>query len=378
MAPTAESDCVSTQWALIAEGSGPGSRSAVAAAHALDAAGYSAAVTVSTRTLASASRYCRRRIRVPDPRTDPAGYVHAIRDELSRNTYVAVLPANDLAAALLIPAAREFQDKLAWPLRAAAAGLQTPPGVVVPSTHDLQSAADDLGYPVVVKPGSKQFMALRIDTAEQLARFSGTGPLIIQRFVDLPMRGVLGLMWKGQLAAAVHIQYLRIWPVPCGTASAAATTPPDPDLERRLEGFLAGYDGLFHVDLVGPYLIDVNPRLHATLLLALAAGVNLTALYCDLVQGASARPVRGTAGHRYRWIEGDVRCVLDALRHRRLGPLQAARALVPERGTAHSYESLTDPGPSVLRIAQIAERGLRSTNRSRGPRTDELLQDRRS
>ena len=109
----------------------------------------------------------------------------------------------------------------------------------------------------------------------------------MQPYLRDALRGVVGVAWRGRVVEAMHMRYERIWPLPCGTVACAVTVAPDVELEERLAALLAGYDGVFHADLAGPYLLDVNPRIHATLPLALAAGINPVVRYCELLSGAS-------------------------------------------------------------------------------------------
>jgi hypothetical protein len=191
------------------------------------------------------------------------------------------------------------------------------------------------------------------------------GAVVVQPYVDEPLRAVAGIVWCGQLIAAVHEQWIRIWPRQCGLASAAQTVAPDAELESRLLALLAGYEGLFCAQFVGDYLIDLNLRIHSSHSLAVAAGVNLVALYCDLLRGLDVAPVRGRPGAFYRWLEGDLRHVVTAARDGEITVPQAIRALRPRRGAAHSTESLSDPGPMAQRImAGMARRVLRQVGSS--------------
>jgi hypothetical protein len=133
-------------------------------------------------------------------------------------------------------------------------------------------------------------------------------------------------------------------------ATAAETVQPDAQLEERLTHLMAGYDGYFHAQFAGPYLLDLNLRVHTSHPLAIAAGVNLVGIYCDLLRGEEVATVRGRAGHFFRWIEGDIRHVAKALRMGRMSPGQAVAALRPRKGTVHSTESLRDPGPMLSRL----------------------------
>jgi hypothetical protein len=163
----------------------------------------------------------------------------------------------------------------------------------------------------------------------------------------------------GRLLAAVHQRYLRIWPPDCGTSSAAVTTAPDLELEDRLPTLLAGHRGVFQVQLVGDQVIDINPRVYGSLPLAVAAGANLPAIACRAASGGGEHGiVRGRPGVRYRWLEGDLRRLLHDARAGTLSRGALAAALLPHAGTAHSVESLRDPGPLLVRVADAVRRRL--------------------
>ena len=335
------------------------SRSAVATVRALAAAGHRAVVTVSGRPGAAArSRACSGVLAVPS--VDTPEFRAAIEAYLATEPGSSVLPSSDaVLVALGLPGAA-LVDKAALPDRAAAAGLRVPPTRQFASGADLLRAAGELEYPVVVKA------AVKAGTGEVTSRVDGPagladavrpldGAVVVQPFATGTMRAVCGVLDAGRLVAAVHQDYVRIWPPGCGTASAAVTTAPDLDLEARLPDLLAGHSGVFQVQLIGDFVIDVNPRVYGSLPLAVAAGANLPAIACAAAAGnAPDDLVRGRAGVRYRWLEGDVRSVLHGVRHGGLPLGAAAGALRPRRGTAHSVESLRDPAPLLARVAEIA------------------------
>jgi hypothetical protein len=338
------------------------SRSAVAAVRALGAAGYRVLVTVSGgRSAAAASRSCAGVLRVPS--TGSPDFAAAIRRHLDEHPGASVIPASDaVLVALGLPGAG-LVDKAQLERRAAVAGLPVPATRTFDSPGDLL-AADDLPYPLVVKAAVKTRpteVARRVDDPSGLQAVAGTlaGPVVVQPFATGTMRAVCGVVADGRLLAAVHQRYVRIWPPEAGTASAAVTTEPDLDLEARLPRLLEGHEGVFQVQLIGDQVIDVNPRAYGSLPLAVAAGANLPAIACAAAAGPQdAGIVRGRPGVRYRWLEGDVRRVLHDRRTGTTSWAQAARALAPRRGTAHSVESLRDPGPVVARLADVVRRRL--------------------
>ncbi len=366
---------------LVCEGGHGFSRGAVATVRALALAGYRPTVTVSaSRSLAASSRHCARRVRIPSTMRDPAGFAAAVRREAESRPYAAILPANDDALTALEWPVRHLLDKSAWTPVAASLGIAVPSTRLFEDADALRAASAEFDYPVVVKPDTKRYPARRVDSASALDGIPGDGRLVVQPYVREAMRGMLGLVWHGRLVASVHFKYLRIWPIPCGTASAAVTIAPDTHLEERVAGLLAGYDGIFHFDLAGPYLLDVNPRVHATVALAVAAGANLPALYCDLVAGRSVATVRGRPGVFFRWLEGDMRSVLHAVRRGRLSPGGGAAALWPRRGEVHGFESLRDPGPLLERAGYSFRRFLSrrrpdGDGRPLGPRSQPRFTD---
>ncbi len=335
---------------LVTDHGDPLSRSALAAVRALGAAGYRPVVTLTGRwSLASLSRDCTRTVRVPVG--GGGAYASAVRDELGGGAYLTALVASDEALLALEAPVGHLLDKTALLDRAREADLPVPPSEVYGSFEDLLRAADDLDYPVVVKPSVKRFWTFRADGPEDLARRAGDfGRIIVQPFLDEPLHAVAGVAWEGSLAASVHQRYERIWPPHCGTSSAAVTVGPDPALEERLLRLLGDYSGVFQAQFAGPYLMDLNPRVYGSLPLAVAAGANLPAIHCDLLQGREPAPVRARPGVFYRWIEGDVRSLVRAVRDGSMRARAAVAALRPRRGAAHSTESFRDPIPMLGRL----------------------------
>lgn len=326
------------------------SRTALVAARALAAGGYRVAATVSgPRSLVGASRACSRAVSAP-PIADPS-FDHVLAGEIGRGLYSCVLPASDAALAKLEPAVAGLLDKRELAARAAEAGIASPESARFEDVGDLLAAADGLTYPAVLKPVRSVWRPYRVGSVAELRREPPeSGPLLVQPYLSGTMRAVGGVTWKGELVAAVHQRYLRTWPPSAGGASAAVSVEPDRALEERLMELLGGRDGIFMAQLVDDVLLDLNPRVYGSLPLAVAAGVNLPAIFCDLLNGRPARRGRGAAGVTFRWAEGDLRHVVSQVRAKAMGPGDALGALRPRRGVAHPVESLRDRGPMLARI----------------------------
>lgn len=367
-------------WVLVVDGGSGQNRSAVAAVRALGMAGYRAAVTVSGRySLAASSRFCGRA--VPTPLAGQQGFAAAVQTETAARPYLATLPASDAAILALSAAGQELVDKSVLAELAAGAGLSVPSSQRFEGIEDLLADAGQLDYPCVVKaavkPSACQRPARHVTGPEDLVPLrDASGPFIVQPFVPGEMCSTAGVMWRGRLVAAVHQRHLRLWPPVCGDACAALTTEPDRDLEEKLEHLLSDYDGIFQAEFVGPYLLDLNPRVYGSMLLAVSAGVNPVHVYCALVAGAPVPLLRGRAGVRYRWWEGELR---HAYRHRSLyrhrsggQPILATGLRELRRAWAPSARPPLDPGPTLTRLRYALNQGRQrfsATEPSGGPST---------
>jgi len=345
-------------WVLVSEGADGESRAAVVGVRALARAGYRPTVTETDgRSLAGASNACARRVTVPRVVGDGHEYAAAVRAELASRPYLTTFYVTDAALLAMDAPVRNLLDKATVADLASAAGLEPPPTQVFESGAALLSASRQLTYPVVVKPALKLSAARVVDGPDALASAvpEHEGRVLVQPVIDGPFHGLGGLAYQGRLVATMRTRYERLWPQPCGTVAAAVTLPPDDELEARVTRLLAGYDGPFHLDFAGPYLLDVNPRIHATLPLAIRGGANLVAMYCDLLQGRDVPAVRVAAGLRFRWVEGDLRSLWWNLR-RRNAPTATLAALAPHRGTVHSFATINDPGPALARVRYLWDR----------------------
>jgi predicted ATP-grasp superfamily ATP-dependent carboligase len=252
---------------------------------------------------------------------------------------------------------------------AAAAGFDVPP------THRVQASngavVERLGYPAVVKPPRSElpvngrlqrFESQRVDHPRGLAEALGALPggiALVQPYLDGSLVTVNGVAWKGEVVAAVHQVGIRIWPEHCGALSYAKTIPPDPELDRGARELIGGlrWSGLFNLQLIesggSRYAIDLNPRTYQSLALATAAGVNLTAIWAQLLLGGRPEVGGYRAGVWFR-SEEDLRAILRlaATGHRR----EALRALVPRRRTVHAVFSVRDPGPVMTLARRVAGR----------------------
>ncbi len=352
------SDRGSRPRALVTDDITGQNRAALATVRALAVADVDTLVTVAGgHSIAGASRFCAGTVEVPAAGT--ATYAAALRTHISDVGYRAVFPASDAALVALGDPVAELVDKAVMPDRARAAGIEVLPQWRFESGAELIAAAGTLPFPIVVKPTEKSgvgsLQAMKATTSGDLSSLAEhPSPLVVQPYEDSPLWAISGVMWDGRLLAITQQRSARLWPVGAGVACAAETVPPDPSFEEPLTRLLAAHQGVFQVQFLGPYLIDVNPRVYGSLPLAVAAGANLPAITFRAAEGKVDGLVRARAGVRYRWLEGDVRNLVKQVRGGSISVGAAARAGLPRRGTVYSLESLRDPRPWVTRLRYAA------------------------
>jgi predicted ATP-grasp superfamily ATP-dependent carboligase len=359
----------------------------LAALRALRAAGHEPWVAVtSKRAYGAHSRAAEGVVTVPDGRIDPEAFAHAIADTAERVSAGAVLPGTE-GALLALSAHRDlFGDDVevgvCSPLVTAAATDKVATlaeaadvGVDVLSAHvfGTQNSAETegLSYPLIVKPlrsempvdgELRRFEARRVDDHDELTlALAGLpdGAGIVQEYIEGRLRTVNGVAWEGEVVAEVHKVGLRTFPAGCGPVSYAETVEVDPALSKPARALLErlGWSGVFNLQFIeadgGCFLIDVNPRLYTSLGLAVAAGMNLPAIWLELLMGVRPRVPDYRVGVRFR-TEDDLRSLAHQFRSgaRR----EALAGLLPQRHTAHGIVSLSDPRPALTYLRRIPGR----------------------
>jgi hypothetical protein len=367
-------------------------RASLAACRGLAAAGYEVIGAASCRPAAGLrSRACAHRLVVPDPRVDGHGFVTAVDEAYRRLEADVFLPGIDAALLALrehpqqlaLHAARGAPpldslpgclDKLALADAGAAVGLPSPESLDCSSPEEVLAAGRELGFPLLVKPrtslvgprgGRRQQTGLRADDPLQLLRVATTVglPCLVQQLVAGGSVYSFGGVFAGRaLLGSCFARYRRTWPPVVGSAACAETLPVPEGLAEQVAEIVSrlGWEGVFELEFVGRdgplRTIDFNPRLYGSLALAVAAGANLPALWCDQLLGRPTEPAVARAGYRYRWEEAELRFVLSRLAHGRVA--EAASVLRPHRHTVHAVFRARDPLPLVADALRVPRRTL--------------------
>jgi predicted ATP-grasp superfamily ATP-dependent carboligase len=324
-------------------------------------------------------------VTVPDPALDKDAYVRALADAARRAAVAAVLPGTEVALIALAGAqdafpagvavgacepaiVRRATDKLELAALAADVGLTTVPTRVI--THTDVEAGADVTYPAVVKAprsctptpdgGLESSPAHRVSSQAELRMAIESLPgerWLLQPYVAGRLAAVCGIAWRGALVCAVHQVAERIYPPDCGISAYASTVAPDQEVEQRVGALLAALDwsGLFEVQFLstadGNYLIDLNPRMYGSLALAIGAGLNLPAIWAELLLGRRPEPKGYERGVRFRSEERDAGALTAALMRRQWTTV--LRGLIPRKGTVHAVFRLRDPLPILSSLRQL-------------------------
>jgi biotin carboxylase len=377
---------------LLSGDEGPGT---LAAVRGLSARGYEVLLALSRRDAPAArSRFTRGVIGVPAPERGVDEHAAALAAAARRARARLVLPGTEgslralsgrealfgseiLLAGAAPEALDRATDKRALAELARAAGLKAPPTLELSGDRLAEAGVaaaglDGLSFPAVLKPLRSSAPAGSRLRAEDVRRVADEAHLrellagergstwLLQPLLGGRLAAVCGVAWRGELVCAVHQRSPRIWPPEIGISSYAITVEPDRERERGVARLIAavGCSGVFGVQFLesgeDAHVIDLNPRIYGSMALALAAGLNLPAIWADLALGREpdVRPYRVGVG--YRVEEDDVRAIV----HELLGPRRrsALGGLPPRRHTAHALFSLRDPLPLLSSFEKLARR----------------------
>ena len=181
-------------------------------------------------------------------------------------------------------------------------GVRCPPWAIAESDEEARSAAEDIGYPILVRPsyvlGGRAMRICYDDDELEQAMAAVHGPVLLDRFVEHAIELDVDALCDGEavfIAAVMqHVEEAGIHsgdsacvlPAPSLTLAAALEVE---HVVKRL-GPALGVVGLLNVQLAitdgTVYVLEANPRASRTVPFASKAiGVNLVAAACRLAAG---------------------------------------------------------------------------------------------
>jgi len=358
----------------------------LAAVRALRAAGYEPWVgSMTPDGYAQRSRAVAGVLPLPSPSAGEQVFVEAVAAAAARCGAAAVLPGSESSVLALSGSSdgvvhglskREavlgVTDKQSLATLASASGLLTP-GARTIEPGELPSADEGLQFPVVVKPraGALQSAAaihevpdaVKVGSMAELKRVVGARPelaWLVQPFIRGRLIAVAGVARDGHVLCTVHQAARRTFPRDCGVSAFAETVARDEQLDDGVRRLVAasGLSGIWEAQFIagrdGTYLIDLNPRPYGSLALAVAAGLNLPAIWIDALLGRERLIGEYRVGQRFRAEMRELGFLTQALASHDLRA--AASVLVPRGRTTHAVLSVRDPTPALLLLRRIGVR----------------------
>jgi predicted ATP-grasp superfamily ATP-dependent carboligase len=369
---------------------------AVAAVRSLARAGHTVfAGEAASWSKASWSRACSGAFQYPSPQKSIEAFIGAIAEFVRQDPGTLLLPMTELTT-LPLSARRDFLisagARLILPdhadlLRAfnkdettrlaASLGVAVPKTVLVANAEQAAQAAQELHFPVVLKPQASEELSLdgnlrtagrpryAKDSAECAAAFndirSRSSAVLIQEFVEGEGTGYFALTHHGQLRAEfAHRRIRDVYPTGSGSA-VRVSMPVDPEIRRCSLAILAAlnWHGVAMVEYrkkagSPPVFMEVNGRFWHSLPLACYAGVDFPRLLVEMAEHGDVEPNREYRfGVRCRWLLGDARHLAEVWKGAppgypraypsRLGTL--LQVLTPVPGTCHDLFQWRDPLP---------------------------------
>lgn len=353
-------------------------------------------------TPALSSRWCRECLVFP-PEEALEEYLATLEAWLARARARVLIASNDATIALLRahrerlerlvrlaladePALAIAVDKAQTLKLARCLGLRVPRAVVVREVGDVPEALREIGLPAVVKPceswlwngreGARLGAELVGTTAEAchavatVTQFGGAA--LFQEFLTGRREAVSLLYAHGEVYARFAQWARRTHPPLGGISVVRQSIAIPPDIGYQAEALvraidLEGYSEIeFRRDAGGvPYLMEINPRLSASVEVAVRAGVDFPSLLYQWASGGSIERVRHyRIGGWMRHLGGDIETTVVSLRQRgRPGIASPLRALLDFglsflKPMAYDYLAWNDPLPAIRATTAFTRRAV--------------------
>ena len=287
------------------------------------------------------------------------------REQLERRVRIALAKEPALAIAVNKEQTLEIAENL---------GIGVPRGTVVGSVNEVPAALHEVGLPAVVKPneswlwGEQQGARLvcKLVTTpdeakravEELTSFGGTA--LFQQFLSGRREAVNFLFANGEIYARFAQWAKRTQPPLGGTSVLRQSISIPKDIGEQAERLvreidLEGYSEVeFRRDSEGkPYLMEINPRLSASVEVAVRSGVDFPYLLYQWANGDRIDRIQSyRVGGWMRYLEGDIITTVQTVTQRgRPGVTPPSRAILGFLGSfflpmGYDYVDWRDPLPA--------------------------------
>jgi len=372
-----------------------------------------AAVDTVSHVPAFSSRWCRSGFVCPaDEGTD--AYVAYLEEVLGRVGARILISSGDGTIALLRRHRGRVQQRVRIALAGEAAlaiavskertlavakrlGIGVPRTVFVSTVDEVPAALKEIGLPAVVKPSESWLEAEPhgawigpelVTTPDEARRAVGAvtclgGVALFQELLTGRREAVSLLYAKGEIHARFAQWAKRTAPPLGGTSVLRQSIAVPPDIGHQAEQLvrdidLEGYSEIeFRRDTAGvPYLMEINPRLSASVEIAVRCGVDFPHL---LYQWASGEPVDTIESYRtgawMRHLQGDIMTTIAALLQRgRPGVASPAQAVLGFglsflKPMGYDYVDWKDLRPAIKAVSDCSRDLLIRARRARWSRS---------
>lgn len=275
--------------------------------------------------------------------TEPSRWAERV-EGLARDLDALVLPVTEVAIGSLFdtnsaaridvvaPPRGDYEaaiDKFGLVERARRLDMDVPRTLLVADPHQIRSAAETIGFPLIAKPRRSRVLTPNgwvapevrvVRSSNDLAELCDSwrpadGELLLQEFVPGHGEGMFALCHRGEIRARFSHRRIREKPPLGGVSVLREAIEPSADLLDSSQRLLAdlAFTGLAMVEYRRSpegrlVLMEINPRPWGSIQLAIDAGVDYPLL---ALEAASGHPWTGSlprvrVGVRTRWLLGDV------------------------------------------------------------------------
>lgn len=273
-------------------------------------------------TLSALSKWTKSSFIYPDPLIEPERFVALIRDKVNEENYDLVIPMTDDTLQPLARRRADFEghtilaiapdealalmtEKSKTLALARSLGVPCPDSFIMTSTDEIESRAQSLRFPAVLKPAvsiaegrggvrAKLTVRYAMDAAgfRQVAKeLLEAGPLLVQEYVLGEGVGVEVLCDRGEVVFAFQHVRMHEMPLTGGGSCLRKSTDVDPGLLEHSRKLLAAakWHGVAMVEWKrdpetgAAWLMEVNGRFWGSLPLACAAGADFPGYLFDLL-----------------------------------------------------------------------------------------------
>jgi FAD-dependent urate hydroxylase len=366
---------------------------------------------------AFASQWCTVSAVLPDFAKDPDAFIDALLEVCARHGPRALIPSHDGSIEALrhrradveraVGLALASEDALAIAVdkartlaAASALGMRVPRGLLVTEAGEAEGALEEVGLPAVVKPArswvQESGRGQRLIAVPATTRATALAAIeemleeglqaVVQEWLPGDREAVSFLHARGRMWARFAQRTTRTVPLLGGSSVRRESIPLPRDVTQDAERLvmeldLEGYSEVeFRRDAEGhAALMEINPRLSASVEVAVRAGVPFPRLLYDWASGERLEEQAGyRSGVRMRWLGGDLSWLKNVLAHQ-------DHPEAPPRGRAmgvfladflrpmsYDYLDLRDPRPALEAGAQatrsLGRRAMRHVGRAHGGR----------